>query len=319
LSRVMTVLQFFPNELYKRYLAIFFILAAFLLITKNYLLERRFPPLSNGDYLGTINGAAFDDNEEGTLFYVRQAVDGNLFVSIFRKGIEPRTVPISSVRRWLSFGEDAGALKIESDQGSLEFVGKQNAKGGYSGEVKNLTSPKTGTWEIAKIDIESNIKNIDLETIQSQVTLQSLEDSLHSLVQRSAERQAEITKLNDYLFRGEDLKKRADQKYLSEQAKLLNIGELYRKEQEGMAAEGERYELAERISAYGRLVALGRETFFREAEIIRTSLKGEAPALALPDEDALLERGAQVLELQKQITLERHKVESLLNGSNNGE
>lgn len=225
-------------------------------------LERSFPNLEPGGYVGVVEGLESDTSQR--VYMERQVGDRNLFVMLFRPGFEPQFVPRDSNQ------ESGGALSpltVLSGKERLRFIGRAISASSYEGEVLNLLTGAEGRWRLESV--ANGVLPVSQDQLKHQAQLRSEIDQLRTIEQTITgeliQLENEYETLSKFISDEQGLMRKAQSKLLSERELL----EAARQELKQVEAEGRDLEsklkLAERLTNMGRLVSMARESMEREA------------------------------------------------------
>lgn len=281
--------------------------------------RERFPKIEPGRYLGTISVSVFGDGDgsEVPLYLENISEQREFFIHIPRQEVQPQLV------QWMLRGTDTKdgemglPISLVSESGQLKFVGKRDDKGGYSGSVYNVDRGLKGRWKLRPADLRGSESPESMRYLQVWLSLKA---ELHEADRKIAatekalpEQEAEIEKLRQFVGEGVQLKRNADRKLEEEKAKLEEMEAVYAKAAEEVLKLKQQYELAQRLTPMGKLVALSRESLEREGRWIEAVLKGGGAALPLSEEmEEQVKKGERVLKLRREIELEKRKFEEYL-------
>ncbi len=278
---------------------------------------KHFPEVSAGSYIGSIEGVFADNEHEQTDFYLErgQAEDEVLFI-LLKQGWKPQKIVTvmpaaeKAKSRWL-------LPLIAAGEGSrLQLVGEDNGDHAYHGVARELVSGREGTWKLTPIFTkakkaegkETDIKLWSLlrgELIEIQKKVQEYQ-------QKADTQKAEIKKLSDLITEGEQLRSRANDKFVSVRDQLADLREQLANRQEEIMRLEESFQVSEKVTGMGKLVLLSRESLDREwraiDSLLRTEVSKESPAL-----DEEVARAEKILAIQSAIEIERSRINELVN------
>lgn len=279
--------------------------------------RERFPTLERGRYLGTLSVSVLgeDDGSEVPFYLENLSEQREFFIHVPRKEIKPQTV------QWMLRGTDSKdgdsglPISLSTDVGQLKFVGKRDEKG-YSGNVYNVDRGLKGRWKLRLSNFGDSETPENTRPLHVWLTLRAelleADRKITTAEKALPEQASEIEKLRQFIGEGEQLKRNADKKLDEEKAKLQAVEAAYEKAAGEVLRLKQQYELAQRLTPMGKLVALSRESLDREGRWIEAVLRGGGAPLPMSEEmEEQVRRGEKVLKLRREIELEKRKIEDL--------
>ena len=278
--------------------------------------RKRFPQIAAGAYLGEINGLALNARPEPIGLYVeRHSGNDDISITLLDSGWEPQKA--SLVERGVDALDSKWSLPltISNEKGKLRFIGSPFGEGGYAGSVYDLNTGRRGSWTLKPIvntgGSQESIGDRDLQKwMQLRGNLVEIETQITQAEARSPELRGEIERLTNLIAEGQSLRTNADKKLRDEWNELKRLRSQLSKKQSELRKARAQFDLSQRVTGMGRLVALSREALEREERWLKVNLQDSTSALT-PEQQKELERAKKIADLQKKITLQRAIISKL--------
>ena len=276
----------------------------------------RFPQIAVGAYLGEIEGLALNARSGPLGLYVeRHNENQDISITLLDSDWEPQKV--SLVERGVDALDSKWSLPltISNEKGKLRFVGSTFGEGGYAGSVYDLSSGRRGSWTLMPIINPDSSRPVigdrDLQKwLQLRGDLVEIETQISQAEARSPELKSEIERLTNLISEGQSLRSNADKKLRDEWDELKRLRTQLAKRQTDLRKARAQFDLSQRVTGMGRLVALSREAYEREERWLKVNLQDSTNALT-PEQQSELARAKKVAELQKKIALQRAIISKL--------
>lgn len=297
----------------------------------------RFPRIEPGTYIGTLtmNGleagrpappagnSGRGEQPATVLFYLERLARSNeLFVAVLSAGWTPQMV--SAVAR---DGDNPDAewvlpLLVSGPERRLKLTGGGSGARRYQGQALDLSSGEEGRWDMHEIGIDDvhaasdAIPDMRLWLLLRD-ELARVERSIEDAQTQIPQQKIEIERLTQLVSSGDELRNRANQKYETVRAALVEAQERLAEKQRLASELEDKLVLALRVTGMGRLVSLSRESLARESRWIDSMLRGETPEES-EEFRVELNRADRVRELQRAIQAERATIDELELSQANG-
>lgn len=189
----------------------------------------------------------------------------------------------------------------------LRLTGNDAAGQGYRGDYVDPMTSEKGTWQLSRLEIPELDKELYDELGTWAVVWQAfhvVQDKIFEADQRVEADKARIEKLSKSVGDDEALREVGASRLSSTSSTVDDVKrsiDARRKELESLLQE---VEIAQKVSAEGRLVELSTEAIKREARWVEHALKLTAPEVS-GNFEADYERALKVKALQDQISDER--------------
>jgi len=308
------------KALYSPYTILSVLVLALAVVSLRLWLERqeRFPFLEEGEYHGAITGL-FDNPRLPTKFLVRKLSGAPEFQLVLLRPDWPAQIErASSPGDDSSTGQDFFPLIISHDGKSIKLSGVQNAPGSFSGRAVDQSNGQTGSWTLSRYrpkndalsdEEQSELKSwLALRGELSQIDAQIVE--MEELVPKQKE---EIERLTEYVTEGVSLKRKADTKFNAVKEEIKSAKERLKLRQDEAKELEEKIDLSQRVTATGKLVSMSRDSLEREGRWIESMLKVNPGREEDSDLQNEVERAEKVLDLKRQIDLEKERISQLQN------
>jgi hypothetical protein len=290
-------------------------IALTLLIIVSVLLWResgeRFVRLPAGTYSGEVHDVL---GSMPAAFYLEVTPKRNeALVFIMKSGIPSQKVPL--VGRGVDASESDWVLPVTvASEDPLKFTGGSLSGDRYEGTVSATTSGARGHWFLRPVK-GAPTRDDELLAVRVWLTLnaelEEVERRIESAQSAIPHQKKELVQLSEFIAEGEQLKRNADRKFSEEKARLSHVDAALTRARDEVAKLKQRYELAQRLTPTGKLVALSREALEREARWIEAVLTSGGTVMP-PEVEANIKRGERVIQLKREIELERRKIDELL-------
>lgn len=286
---------------------------ALLVIAALRLVPDQFPVLATGSYIGSIEGI-FGSSAKVPIVIEK---DGNseLLVAIFYPGFEPqKIIPASDNNESFSL-----PLIVSNRDRSLQLSGRKDGAVVY-GDVKDLVSKEKGTFRLLPISIGENaLPKPEIEQVLLlRAELMRVESRIAEAERVVPQQRLEIEKLQKYVTEGDTLKSRANEKYRALFEKVAAAkAELAAAEDEAKQV-ARNFDISQKVSGMGRLVALSRESLDREQRWV-LSMLGSGISRLPEGFDGELERALRVSAIKKNLKSELDQIDHLLGRDREGD
>lgn len=311
---------FKPLRLWQQLFILLGIAALVLLCTLLWMnFDRSFPDLAPGSYLGTIDGVVMDGEPvNGLNIYLERARhDDKLFVALFRPDWAPKVIPLTKSEDKTA---DTGPLYIKGEYNALKLSGALVKDGEYSGIAINPENRSEGVWHIELV--KSSPLSFDIQTERKLKALLAAKQQLFALDTESEllreeveNKQEEIESLKELLADGDAIRRHADERFMAANTEFNDLQKKIEAKREILTELERQFKLAERVTKRGKLTFLARESLARENRWIDSMLKAPMNRSSADLQKALTHAN-EVLKLQKDIALEKQRLNEL-SGSNN--
>jgi len=268
---------------------------------------RSFPFVNPGLYLGSI-----ESGSDKLMFYVeREEGDNELLFVVIEDGWVPQRV------RFLSdslTAKNTIPATINGPDSRLSLVGTEVRADQYSGTAYDRKGDSIGRWFMRRMYREPDPLLGDDDLIR----WLRVRGELFFLEQQKITEQNRLTQVNEEIQRLDSLVTDRDDLHLSVEDRLeVKSDELKTVQREldiqraRLASLQNQIELAQRVTAMGKLVSLSRETFDREARYVESMFRAAPAETAPAGMESELEKAQLILELRSQIRDERLKIDEL--------
>lgn len=274
-----------------------------------------FPHVPPGSYIGSFKVANGAEEEEETRFYLQSDdQQKELLVVVLKAGWQPQKIGFASFAGNAS-GDALQPLILKGPEGEFRLSGEKLADGKFGGRAEDLSKGAQAQWSLVQLQ-ETAPDETSPEMVDTRLWL-LLKAELADVDARIAQteallptQEAEIDELGKYITEGRQLKNNADNKFqlAKEQlAKSRAALSAKRAEAEKLAKQ---FELSQKVTPMGKLVALSRESLEREGRWIE-SMRKTNPNMPSPTVDAGLERARMILDLRREIEQEHAKIDEI--------
>lgn len=285
-------------------LAAAFVALLFVLVSPWLRSNQRFPTLPPGAYVGTIRGL-----ESSTIpIYVRRAVgqDDVLFTG-FSEGWKPQV--LSAMVR--AGDEWELPLIVHGPAGTWQLVGKESEPLRYSGKISATQGAVSGTWELyPAVDVPVSL-NSEVGDFRLLLSLRGeLEEAELARKQAEESYTSQKTALDSLLSFMNDkgaMQASVEEKFKLAQAEFAGLRANLEQRLKAVSQAEEQLQVAQRVTAAGKLVALGRESLEREARWAETMLRTSSESVTEGLGEAVA-RGREILEIKRQIEGEKNAI-----------
>lgn len=275
--------------------------------------NKRFPLVPEGVYLGKIEGL-FNQVAVG-LYAERLAGSEELILVVIRDGWYPQRVRLTSIKG-LPFMEDkAMPVLVAGASGRLRFVGKQLNEGSYGGVVMDIAKKISGNWTLNLYPQQEDNLTAEPEVIELAKLRADLEATIRqaSLSEALLEgRLAKLVELNKDIADQQGLAVVAEERFDLIRNNLVKQKKILAQKEEQVTELQKQLEVAQRITAMGKLVSLSRESLERESRWVAAVLASAAQYGDIDEET--LKKAHTIVELMDEIEQERLELERLENG-----
>lgn len=269
--------------------------------------KERFPQVERGVYSGRVEGI-FGDSEGARLFVESFADGRHLFFAVLRDGWAPSFISLVAKR-------DSGSnqpVVVSNGVMQLKFQGSRVERGRYAGTVVDTQGGEDGIWSLTPLrnapqeDSEEDRRTIELR-LSLKAEVDATEGRLNERQSKVSEQQVELKHLEEFITKGENLRSKADEKYVSvaNEAKEL-AGRLKAKRLEAEKIQSQ-IELSQKVTSMGKLVSLSRDSLEKDQRWIESMLSSSAGALS-QEMQGEIERSHRIADLRAQIETEREKI-----------
>ncbi|MCB0309685.1 MAG: hypothetical protein KDD42_00535 [Bdellovibrionales bacterium] len=279
--------------------------------------REHFPRMPEGSYSGQITGI-FRNEQASAQFYLESSLAGEeLLILMMDSGWQPQQVRLIRRQGTSSEVDRFYPITISSTDRVLKLIGERS-EDSYHGKVFDLQNGRVGYWRAQMLDprqVQSNASSSN-ETklwLSLRDELQQIEHRLADVGEALPRQKEEIEKLRSYVEEGETLKREADLKFNQVQLELKASADELRAKQSAAGKLQAQVELAQRVTARGRLVSLARSTLEREDRWIASMLKS-GRTLGGEDLDDAFKKAEAILDLKRQILIERSKIMRMESG-----
>ena len=280
----------------------------------------RFPQIAAGAYLGEIAGLALNSKSDAIGIYVERHA-GSEEISFTLLDAEWQPQKVSLVERGVDSFDSKWSLPltISNDKVKLRFIGSQFGETGYAGSVYDLSSGRRGSWNLMPVastdSAQSEIGDRDLQKwLQLRAELVDVDTQISQAESHSPELSREIERLTNLISEGQALRSNADKKLRDEWDQLKNLRTQLSKKQSELRKARAQFDLSQRVTGMGRLVALSREAYEREERWLKVNLQTDTQPPS-PEQQKELERAQKVAELRRKINLQEAVIAKLEGGS----
>ncbi len=289
--------------------------------------NQRFPRLAPGAYLGTVRFSA--DTGPVPMYVEAVPESDQIFVSVVADGWDPQWVnPVPSQSRSPQVHLPAGMadraewflpIGIEGPHGKSALTGIPQDDGSYVGSVYGAQSGESGSWALKSLVSLDEGGKEEITSIRLWLLLKSELASVEGKIELAQKQvplqRTEIEKLTAILDEGERLKAKANEKYGLAQQEYEAARAALKEKREEVAKLWSTFDISQRVTKSGKLVALARESLEKDWLWVQSSVD---LAHAQPDIEleAAHERALHIVDIKQQIEDERRKVRELT-GTNN--
>lgn len=275
-------------------------------------MKERFPRLPYGSYWGTIKGVFPENEEQTTRFFVESLESDELFFAVIKPGW--RHLPISAVRSDQS-GEDGEWLYpivIYGPGMRLKFIGSFNEDGGYSGEVKELSSGRKGAWRLDQIEARAKpaavLASLNLDLwLRLKSEFEDVEKMIVSAGKKGAEQAEEIDRLTQFITDEDQAKLQSEKEFAERKQELADLKKVLAERRAEAQKLNQQVSISLQVTPMGKLVSLARETLERENRWAESMLRS-----ALSDVDNEFEqnyeKAQKIMTVKREIALERDRI-----------
>ncbi len=279
--------------------------------------KQRFPKLPQGTYIGSVD-RLFSDSGEPVKLYVESTPSNELYFVLLRKGWQPQMTTM--VSRGGEQSEWLHPVVVTNGEAKLKFTGRADGQG-YVGYVFEQEGDRRGTWKLTRVPQKSSETSAaEIKDTEAWVHLKAELAGVEAGIRRAEkivpQQQREIEQLTAFITEGDNLRRRADEKFREKTRDLQNAQEELRKTQEVARELEKRLILAQSVTRMGNLVSLSRQSLERENRWFDSALNSELPPTG-EDFEAAVERAKKIVGVKKAIKEEREYIEhltSLMNG-----
>ena len=278
-------------------------------------MQERFPRIESGEYVGHINGIFVNNAESKVPFYLKSdAETGLLVVAILKDGWAPQRI--------VTVGRDSTKTEklffpvtVSGVEGSLKFTGVEASSEHYSGNVSWVGKKSKGNWSLEPL-ISSPVKDDEqpASNLSRWLNLKRELDDVDGLIANLSssipQQEDQIDKLSVFVAEGDDLKKRATQKFEQVQLEADQALKILKEKQAQANELQQKIVVSEKVTSVGKLVSLSRESLEREYRWVESVLRsgGDRPSADL--QNALV-KGEEILKIKRAIAAESGRISSL--------
>lgn len=279
-------------------------------------LNRRFPLVAPGTYLGRIDGL-FGDLPVG--LYAERAIDSDrLVIVVLKDGWYPQGFRLKPVRGLAFVDDRASPLLLAGATSRLRFVGKQIDQGSYRGDVFDISNKRRGGWTLESAQYNQHDWVQDPEFLN----LAELKADLQATVRQASlyealieGRMAKMVELKESIADRETLAAQAEETVAALKGKLVAQKQLLAEKEAEVVELHRQLEVAQRVTATGKLVTLARESLERENRWISSIARSDAGEAGF--DSVSLEQAREIIELKRQIEDEMIEIERLEGAGDN--
>lgn len=288
----------------RRLVSVLFVVTLLALVVGGYLFfneyTRVFPQLQVGMYAGTLTSS--DGGDSVPMLVDVRPGGSEVFVSIGDDQIPAQRVLIAEPSSGTRL-----PLILTGEERRLRLTGDDNSHGHFSGEFVDPISSKNGTWLLHRVSV-SELKAEEKQALASWTGVWVAQDAIAARVNelKRSIAQADARLVVARQSANEAARIRTQEKIPSESP---SVSESKNKPDELLALV-QSFEVGQKVSPTGRLVALSRESIQRDAAWIENALHLAAPEVS-GDFEAQYERALRVKALQDQIADERGLLKNL--------
>ena len=278
--------------------------------------QQRFPALPEGAYYGILEGVFSADSKiEKNLYAENIEQEGKLLLTLLEEGWAPQKIDIAGSRISVNDKDWLYPLILSNSRNSIRLIGSRISSGEYRGTATNLGSGLKGRWALHKVKVgiqaltEEEKKELQLWLLLRN-ELNEIEHKVSRFEEIVPKQKGEITRLEEFVTEGSELKSRADEKLKLALNELDQARKKLKQEQDEIAELESKVLIAQKVTKKGKLVQLARKSLEREARwvesMLNTSIVNESPKLK-----EALKRAEEILELKKSIAIEKDRIVQL--------
>lgn len=273
-------------------------------------LDRRFPLLSPGIYSGRIEGL-FGHARVGIYAERSEGSDGLILV-VVRSGWYPQRVRLTPVKGLPFFATGAMPVVAVGATGRLKFVGKQLAEGRYGGTVRDSVSRASGRWELrlSSLKVQDFIADpefLELASLRADLEAATRQADLLEALHEGL--QAKVVEISRNLSNQQELNSTAEDRTKRLRTNLVKERRALEQREQEVIELQKQLEVAQRVTAMGRLVALSRESLERDSRWISAVLS-EVAQFGEVDPEAV-KTAAEIVSLMDETEQEREELQRL--------
>ena len=278
--------------------------------------KQRFPLIGMGAYYGTLSGVFKKNGGGEARFYAEHKQgQGTILLTLLHSDWPPQQINIEANKlsdsdpRWLF------PVMLPGKENSIRLIGSQINSREYRGIATNIGTGKEGRWELHLVkNVSGELSEPEEKNLQLWLLLRNelndIEKIIAELEKNVPKQKEEITKLEEFVTEGSELKIRADRKLRDAQEELSGVLKQLKEKQAEIAKLESKVLIAGKVTNRGKLVHLSRKSLEREARWLESMFKttriNESPKLA-----EALQRAEEILELKKSIALEKDRIVQL--------
>jgi len=272
---------------------------------------RSFPFVDPGMYLGSIEFSKPSASDSLMFYAERGEGQGELLFVVVERGWEPQRIQFLSGSSSLS--TKTLPVSVAGPDVKLRLVGAEVETEKYSGAAYDIDGELVGRWSMRKLykdPVSGTGDSSLLSLLKIKGELYLIEQQKNLEHERLAQVNEELQRLGSLVTDRDGLHLSVEDRLLAKSQELKEVNQELAAELSQLAALQRQIELAQGVTAMGKLVSLSRETLDREARYVESMFRA-APVEISSDHRGEQSEADRIFQLRRDIQEERRRIEEL--------
>ncbi|MBX7143496.1 MAG: hypothetical protein K1X79_03520 [Oligoflexia bacterium] len=266
--------------------------------------NERFPTLAPGSYIGFIRGLEPDFLP---LYVHRAEQQDDVLIAPLGQGWQPQVV--SAMVR--SSAEWELPLVVRGPGGTWQLIGKEKQPLQYTGTIMATQGAARGTWDLLPLPEVLEPQGEEVKELRLLLSLRAELDQVSRAAQQAEQefraQQEALDKLVSFMSDKEAMQASSEEKFKAAQAEFSAQRATLESRLASVSQAQEQLQVAQRVTAAGKLVALARESLERESRWAETMLRTSSESVTEGLGEAVA-RAREILEIRRQIEGEKNAI-----------